>query len=241
MNEKKSECCQEKCAGIVRGSTLEAGCIDPACPCHQPPEQSREPNCKTSPHCSHNTNRRDLSKPCSIEVKTPTYENNFFDVREGESDRSGLDWNNKPVTIDEIEKAVEANGGKFYYGEVGEEQSGDTVEDLEKTIRMLAWKATELDIDLLVGIVRHEIAKACAEERERLEEEHNKCASELTNMADEMFAKGKIAGAAETNKQFNAQLSEVISILKSAKDGFEANNRELKAIRGLRTPNHEGK
>lgn len=26
--------------------------------------------CKTSPHCSHNTNGRDLDKPCSIEFPT---------------------------------------------------------------------------------------------------------------------------------------------------------------------------
>lgn len=30
--------------------------------------------CKTSPHCSHNTNGRDLSKPCSISVPDPVAE-----------------------------------------------------------------------------------------------------------------------------------------------------------------------
>lgn len=102
MTEKKSECC-EKCRNTVYGipGIIKHTCKNPACPCHQPPEQPRQAG--------------------------------YLEIDHG----SGLDWNNKPVTIDEIEKAVEANGGKFYYGEVGEEQSGDTVEEWEKSLNDL--------------------------------------------------------------------------------------------------------
>lgn len=41
------------------------------CPCHTPSVQEKKPRCLSSPLCSHNTNGRDLDKPCSIAAPLP--------------------------------------------------------------------------------------------------------------------------------------------------------------------------
>jgi hypothetical protein len=55
------------CCDLCGKTGWQLGGDCPSCPCHTAPPTAR---CKTSPLCSHNTNGRDLDKPCSIEVPT---------------------------------------------------------------------------------------------------------------------------------------------------------------------------
>lgn len=57
-----------------------------------------EVKCKTSPHCSHNTNGRDLDKPCSVEFPHPKESPVSQSVDGWEKDSIRLKWlhsNNK--------------------------------------------------------------------------------------------------------------------------------------------------
>lgn len=65
----KPSCCEKCCVEDVHldhgGLHSAVYCSNPACKCHKE-------LCKTSPDCSHNTNGRDLDKPCSVSPTKPS-------------------------------------------------------------------------------------------------------------------------------------------------------------------------
>lgn len=144
---------------------------------------------------------------------------------------SGLDWKNKPVTIDEIEKAVEANGGKFYYGEVGEEQPDDTVEELSAIFHDIYQKEAHRQEAAGLGSARH------YDEYEKLSEPVKEFDRVLARYVIDLIAKAR----AEERDAIMKELQLLPSYSGQKISDYDRAIYDALLAISRRTPNHEGK
>lgn len=116
QEEKKCICTRWEGTSDLQNKFYSQGglIINKECPVHAS-EKSQESNCKSGPLCSHNTNGRDLSKPCSIAFP----DQSILMTRKQKKEAKKSDWKEsyplstfkgrtKEELVEFIEKIIEA-------------------------------------------------------------------------------------------------------------------------------------